>query len=123
LFESAGLGRSTGRVPNTIAGMAKHALAFLDGLGLKSCDVLGFSLGGMVATTDGAGPPVYFSPDDPRWHGTPEVKKTSCTSISPASLSISVIPSFKDTQNLQKIFFAPNGIEPNSWFGLYRKAD
>jgi pimeloyl-ACP methyl ester carboxylesterase len=36
-------------VPNTIAGMAKHALAFLDGLGLKSCDVLGFSLGGMVA--------------------------------------------------------------------------
>src|SRR5580704_15768011 len=29
--------------------MAKHALAFLDGLGLKTCDVLGFSLGGMVA--------------------------------------------------------------------------
>ena len=49
LFESAGLGRSTGKVPDTIAGMAKHALAFLDGLGLTSCDVLGFSLGGMVA--------------------------------------------------------------------------
>ena len=49
LFESAGLGRSTGKVPDTIAGMAKHALAFLDGLGLASCDVLGFSLGGMVA--------------------------------------------------------------------------
>ena len=49
LFESAGLGRSTGKVPDTIAGMAKHAFAFLDGLGLKSCDVLGFSLGGMVA--------------------------------------------------------------------------
>jgi pimeloyl-ACP methyl ester carboxylesterase len=32
LFESAGLGRSTGKVPDTIAGMAKHALAFLDGL-------------------------------------------------------------------------------------------
>ena len=29
--------------------MAKHALAFLDGLGLKACDVLGFSLGSMVA--------------------------------------------------------------------------
>jgi pimeloyl-ACP methyl ester carboxylesterase len=29
--------------------MAKHALAFLDGLGLSSCDVLGFSLGGMIA--------------------------------------------------------------------------
>jgi pimeloyl-ACP methyl ester carboxylesterase len=49
LFESAGLGRSTGQVPATVAGMAKHALAFLNGLGLSSCDVLGFSLGGMVA--------------------------------------------------------------------------
>ena len=49
LFESAGLGRSTGKVPDTVAGMAKHAFAFLDGLGLASCDVLGFSLGGMVA--------------------------------------------------------------------------
>jgi pimeloyl-ACP methyl ester carboxylesterase len=49
LFESAGLGRSSGRVPETVAGMAAHALAFLDGLGLKTCDVLGFSLGGMVA--------------------------------------------------------------------------
>jgi pimeloyl-ACP methyl ester carboxylesterase len=29
--------------------MARHALAFLDGLGLPTCDVLGFSLGGMIA--------------------------------------------------------------------------
>jgi pimeloyl-ACP methyl ester carboxylesterase len=36
-------------VPKTIVGMAAHALAFLDELGLKRCDVLGFSLGGMVA--------------------------------------------------------------------------
>ena len=49
LFENAGVGRSNGKVPRVIAGMATHALAFLDGLGLKSCDVLGFSLGGMVA--------------------------------------------------------------------------
>lgn len=49
LFESAGLGRSSGTVPETIGAMAAHALAFLDGLGLKACDVLGFSLGGMVA--------------------------------------------------------------------------
>ncbi len=49
LFESAGVGRSTGDVPQTIAGMAEHALAFLNALGLKNCDVLGFSLGGMVA--------------------------------------------------------------------------
>jgi pimeloyl-ACP methyl ester carboxylesterase len=49
LFENAGLGRSSGAVPRTIAGMATHALAFLDALGLSTCDVLGFSLGGMVA--------------------------------------------------------------------------
>lgn len=49
LFENAGVGRSSGTVPDTIAGMAAHALVFLDGLGLKTCDVLGFSLGGMVA--------------------------------------------------------------------------
>src|SRR5262249_55346824 len=49
LVESAGLGRSNGKVPEPIGGMGAHALAFLDGLGLKTCDVLGFSLGGMVA--------------------------------------------------------------------------
>jgi pimeloyl-ACP methyl ester carboxylesterase len=49
LFDSAGVGQSTGKVPTTIAGMASHALDFLDGLGLDICDVLGFSLGGMVA--------------------------------------------------------------------------
>jgi len=49
LFDNAGVGRSTGEVPRSVAGMAAHALAFLDGLGLTDCDVLGFSLGGMVA--------------------------------------------------------------------------
>ena len=49
LFDSAGVGRSTGTVPTTVAGMATHALQFLDGLCVTSCDVLGFSLGGMVA--------------------------------------------------------------------------
>jgi pimeloyl-ACP methyl ester carboxylesterase len=49
LFDNAGVGRSTGTVPESVAGMATHALAFLDGLGIETCDVLGFSLGGMVA--------------------------------------------------------------------------
>ena len=40
LFANAGIGRSTGKVPTTVAGMA---------LGLTQVDVLGFSLGGMVA--------------------------------------------------------------------------
>lgn len=49
LFDNAGIGRSTGKVPETIQGMAAHALAFLDALGLTRVDLLGFSLGGMVA--------------------------------------------------------------------------
>src|SRR6476620_5953491 len=49
LFDNAGIGRSSGSVPTTVAGMAKHAAAFLDGLAVGTCDVLGFSLGGMVA--------------------------------------------------------------------------
>jgi pimeloyl-ACP methyl ester carboxylesterase len=49
LFDNAGVGRSTGEVPTTVAGMAQHAGAFLEALGVKTCDVLGYSLGGMVA--------------------------------------------------------------------------
>src|ERR1700685_2221460 len=40
LFENAGVGRSTGSVPKTIAGMAHAAFAFLDALRLAGCDVL-----------------------------------------------------------------------------------
>ena len=49
LFDNAGLGHSSGAVPTTMSGMAKHAATFLDGLGIGTCDVLGFSLGGMFA--------------------------------------------------------------------------
>lgn len=49
LFENAGVGRSTGEVPDTVPGMARHLLAFIDKLGLKEVDLLGYSLGGMIA--------------------------------------------------------------------------
>ena len=49
LFENTGIGRSSGKVPTTVAGMADHAMKFLDALALTRVDVLGFSLGGMVA--------------------------------------------------------------------------
>ena len=49
LFENAGLGRSTGEVSDNMSGMAAHALAFVDALGLERVDILGYSLGGMVA--------------------------------------------------------------------------
>lgn len=49
LFENAGIGRSNGKVPETVATMADHAMKFLDAIQLTRVDVLGFSLGGMVA--------------------------------------------------------------------------
>ncbi|WP_368367290.1 alpha/beta fold hydrolase [Paraburkholderia youngii] len=49
LFENAGVGRSTGVVPGTIAEMAAHAMRFIDALGLPKVHILGFSLGGFVA--------------------------------------------------------------------------
>jgi pimeloyl-ACP methyl ester carboxylesterase len=51
LFNNAGVASSSGEVPQTFAGMAKNAEAFIDALGLKQVDVLGFSIGGMVAQT------------------------------------------------------------------------
>ena len=60
LFESAGIGRSNGKAPTTVAGMASHAMRFLDALRLTQVDVLGFSLGGMVAQLIALQRPVLF---------------------------------------------------------------
>ena len=49
IFNNAGISTSSGEVPTTFAGMAKNAEAFIDGLGLKKVDLLGFSIGGMIA--------------------------------------------------------------------------
>jgi pimeloyl-ACP methyl ester carboxylesterase len=49
LFDNAGVGRSTGTAPHTIAGMAADAISFIDGLGLRSVDILGHSMGGEIA--------------------------------------------------------------------------
>ena len=49
IFNNAGVASSTGEVPTTFPGMAKNAEAFIGGLGLTKVDLLGFSIGGMVA--------------------------------------------------------------------------
>ncbi len=49
LFNNAGIASSTGEVPSAFAGMAKNAESFIDALGLTQVDILGFSIGGMVA--------------------------------------------------------------------------
>ncbi|MGO1052342.1 alpha/beta fold hydrolase [Crossiella sp. CA198] len=49
LLNYAGVGASTGQTPDTIEGHADGVAAALGGLGLRTVDVLGFSIGGMVA--------------------------------------------------------------------------
>ena len=49
LLDNRGVGGSTGVVPENVTPMARDALVFIDALGLKQIDLLGFSLGGFVA--------------------------------------------------------------------------
>jgi pimeloyl-ACP methyl ester carboxylesterase len=48
-FDSAGIGRSEGEVPTSIVGIADVAAEFAKALGLGPVDLLGWSLGGLVA--------------------------------------------------------------------------
>src|SRR5580658_7583937 len=41
LFDNAGVSRSAGSAPDSIAGMAADAAAFIDGLGLTTVDIIG----------------------------------------------------------------------------------
>ncbi len=49
LFNNAGVASSSGEVPQTFAEMAKNAAAFITALGLTKVDILGFSIGSMIA--------------------------------------------------------------------------
>src|SRR6202451_2481296 len=49
LFNNAGVSSSSGEAPTTFERMGANAIAFIKALGLKQVDVLGFSIGGMVA--------------------------------------------------------------------------
>jgi pimeloyl-ACP methyl ester carboxylesterase len=48
-FDNAGVGGSTGTTPDTVAQMARDAIAFLAALDLGQVDLLGFSIGSFVA--------------------------------------------------------------------------
>jgi len=106
LFDNAGVGRSTGKVPETVAGMAAHALAFMDALGLELVDLLGFSLGGMVAQEIALARPslvrkmllVGTAPE-----GGEEIMRME----KPAVKTI-FISNLTSSQRLVKLFFAPS---------------
>jgi pimeloyl-ACP methyl ester carboxylesterase len=48
-FDNAGVGGSTGTTPDTVAQMARDAIAFLAAVDLGQVDLLGFSIGSFVA--------------------------------------------------------------------------
>jgi pimeloyl-ACP methyl ester carboxylesterase len=48
-FDNRGVGASSGSVPTTIQEMARDAVTFIRALGLDQVDLLGFSMGGMIA--------------------------------------------------------------------------
>ena len=50
-FDNAGVGFSSGDVPDTVAAMAQDALDFLEALHLTQVDLLGFSLGAISLST------------------------------------------------------------------------
>ena len=49
LFDNAGVSSSSGQTPTSFQQMGANAVAFIKALGLTKVDVLGFSIGGMVA--------------------------------------------------------------------------
>jgi pimeloyl-ACP methyl ester carboxylesterase len=49
LIDNAGVGSSTGETPSTVAAMTKDCVEFCRALDLRNIDVVGFSLGGMIA--------------------------------------------------------------------------
>ena len=109
LFENAGVGRSTGKVPSTIAGMAEHAFAFLDALHIETGDVLGFSLGGMVAQQMALDRPdavrkLILAGTAPR--GGEDIMHLDKPSIGKHFQD----PTLKGYDILQKIFFAPTDL-------------
>jgi pimeloyl-ACP methyl ester carboxylesterase len=106
LFENAGVGRSTGKVPSTIGEMAQHVFAFLETLGIETCDVLGYSLGGMIAQQMALDYPKVFRKivlvgTAPR--GGEDIMHLDKPSLGKHLKD----PTLKGYEVLQKIFFAP----------------
>jgi len=48
-FDNRGVGASSGKVPDTVEAMAHDAVTFIRAVGFDQVDLLGFSMGGMIA--------------------------------------------------------------------------
>jgi pimeloyl-ACP methyl ester carboxylesterase len=106
LFDNAGIGRSTGAVPKTVSEMADHVQAFLSALQITTCDVLGFSLGGMIAQQVALNCPEVFRKII--LAGTAPRGGTDIMHLDKPSLGKYFRDhNLKGYEILQKIFFAP----------------
>jgi pimeloyl-ACP methyl ester carboxylesterase len=86
--------------------MAAHAFAFLDGLGIEVCDVLGYSLGGMIAQQMAQDRPSIFR--KMILVGTAPRGGEDIMHLEKPSLAKFIgDPTLKGYAVLQKIFFAP----------------
>lgn len=107
LFENAGLGRSSGQVPTSIPEMTAHALAFADALGLNNVDLLGFSLGGMVAQEIALQRPALVR--KMLLVGTAPEGGEDIMHVEKPALKAIFDANFSGSQRLVKLFFAPSG--------------
>src|SRR5215510_12933194 len=100
--------------------MASHALEFLDGLGLESCDVLGFSLGGMVAQQMAQDRPSVFR--RMILVGTAPRGGEDIMHLEKPSLARHLgDPTLDGNEVLQKIFFAPTSSSQAAGEGFIRR--
>lgn len=49
IFDNVGVGNTSGETPDNVLAMTNDAVTFIKALGLQKIDVLGFSLGGLIA--------------------------------------------------------------------------
>src|SRR5712671_222287 len=107
LFESAGIGRSTGDVPENMSEMAAHAIASLNALGFNKADLLGYSLGGMVAQQIALERPSLIR--KMLLVGTaPEGGEDIMHMEKPELRKITEDPNMPGLEKLVKLFFAPS---------------
>lgn len=106
LFQYAGVGRSGGTPSRTMVDLAAEVFAFLDGLNIATCDVLGFSLGGTVAQQMALERPSVFR--KMILVGTAPKGGEDIMHLEKPSLAKFLRdPKYQGYTILQKIFFAP----------------
>ena len=112
LFDNAGVGLSTGVVPNNARGMADHLIAFLGALGVSEVDLLGFSMGGYVAQLPCSNPSTCsdasFWPEPGREVANDMFRAGPTFAPSPAGLYLDLRSSFFFSSRLQR-GVAPQG--------------